>query len=113
MISGTNYLSFTKKSNQYFYSTHFIIWGWATWRDNWKKYDVKMKSWKNTKVKEKLRKRYSKDVYNFLNYRFNQLINNYKDTWDIQWYFTCVENNWLSIIPRANLVSNIGIKGTK
>ena len=112
MVSGTNYLSSHKQSNEYFYSTHFIIWGWATWREKWKKYDVEMKNWNNPKIKEKLKKKNSKEVFNFLKYRFNQLTNNYKDTWDIQWYFTCLENEWLSLIPKTNLVSNIGLKGT-
>ena len=42
-----NKLSRLKKiSNEYFYSKHFLIWGWATWRHVWKKYDVNMKDWK-------------------------------------------------------------------
>ena len=40
------------------------------------------------------------------------IFKNYSDTWDIQWYFNCIYNKGLSIIPEANLVSNIGVQGT-
>ena len=50
--------------------------------------------------------------FKFLNERFTQFQNEYKDTWDIQWYFTCTKNNWLTMTPETNLVTNIGIKGT-
>ena len=52
-------------SNKYFFSEHFLIWGWATWKRSWKKYDVEMKKWKNIKVKNKLKKRYDRNEYNF------------------------------------------------
>ena len=92
MINGTNYLGLNK-SNKYFYSKHFLIWGWATWKRAWKYYDVEMKEWHNEVVKNKLKERYSKQEFDFLNQRFNSLFQNYKDTWDIQWYFSCVLNN--------------------
>jgi hypothetical protein len=112
MISGTNYLGSGKYSDEYFFSSHFLIWGWATWKNAWKKYDVEMKDWKKKKIKKNIKKNNSPEVYNFLNERFNQLHRDYKDTWDIQWYFTCVKNKWLSMTPEANLITNIGEKGT-
>ena len=89
MISGTNYFGSGIKSNKYFYSKHFLIWGWATWSNAWKKYDVEMKEWKNKIVKSNIKKDHESDIYAFLEERFNQLTKDYKDTWDIQWYFTC------------------------
>ncbi len=34
------------------------------------------------------------------------------DTWDIQWFFACLFNSGLSIVPAKNLVTNIGLEGT-
>ncbi len=112
MISGTNYLGEKVKSNMYFYSEHFLIWGWATWKKSWSSYDVEMKEWKKNSVKSKLKKRYSLKEYNFLKNRFNSFFENYSDTWDIQWYFNCINNQGLTIMPEANLVKNIGVEGT-
>tara|TARA_Y100000741_G_scaffold357316_1_gene335036 strand:- start:634 stop:1539 length:906 start_codon:yes stop_codon:yes gene_type:complete len=112
MISGTNYLGEKVKSNNYFYSEHFLIWGWATWKRSWNFYDVEMKSWKKESVKLELQKRYSSKEYNFLKNRFNSYFKDYSDTWDIQWYFSCVYNKGLTVMPEANLVTNIGVEGT-
>ena len=112
MISGTNYIGFKDTSNKYFFSKHYIIWGWATWRNAWKKYDVEMKDWSKQKIKNRIKKQHTSQEYKFLNEKFGQLTNEYKDTWDIQWYFTCVKNKWLTITPETNLVTNIGIRGT-
>jgi len=112
MISGTNYIGFKKNSDKYFFSKHYIIWGWATWRNAWKKYDVYMKDWSKQNIKNRIKRQHSSQEYKFLSEKFDQLSNEYKDTWDIQWYFTCVKNKWLTMTPETNLVTNIGIKGT-
>tara|TARA_B100001173_G_scaffold294055_1_gene287613 strand:+ start:656 stop:1558 length:903 start_codon:yes stop_codon:yes gene_type:complete len=112
MIGGTNYDQFINNSPSFFFSKHFLFWGWATWRSAWKKYDVEMLKWRDQKIKRKLRKKFSKFEYLFLQKRFNELHKNYKDTWDIQWYFACVNNDGLSVIPETNLITNIGVYGT-
>jgi hypothetical protein len=33
------------------------------------------------------------------------------NTWDTCWYYIRLINRWLSIIPRVNLTSNIGVYG--
>lgn len=112
MVSGTNYLGENIISNKYVYSQHYLIWGWATWKRAWQSYDVSMKNWLDENVKNKIKKRYNKLEYKFLNEKFNSFFSNYSDTWDIQWYFSCIENNGLTIMPETNLVTNIGMIGT-
>lgn len=112
MISGTNYLGQEKISNKYFFSEHFLIWGWATWKRAWKLYDVDMKKWNQKDIRERIKIRYSKKEFKFLSDKFNSFFENYSDTWDIQWYFTCINSNGLTVMPDANLVTNIGVEGT-
>ena len=64
MISGTNYIGFKNYSNKYF-SKHYIIWGWATWRSAWKKYDVEMKDWSKQTIKIKLKDNIRRKNMNF------------------------------------------------
>ena len=45
MIAGTNYLPSENLRVPFFFSEHFIIWGWATWRRAWQLYDLEMSSW--------------------------------------------------------------------
>jgi hypothetical protein len=49
-------------------------------------------------------KKFLKHFYNlFLTAKENRI-----DTWDFQWVWTVWNNNGISIIPRSNLVENIG-----
>jgi hypothetical protein len=37
---------------------------------------------------------------------FTEVVN----AWDLQWFFTCLKNNGLTIIPNVNLIQNIGFE---
>ena len=107
-ISGTNPLEAYNIKASYFYSNYGGIWGWATWRDRWKKYDVEMKDWKKYRKFKLFYK--SKNIFDFIlrYYQFNQTYKNKIDTWDYQWTFSKIKNNYLTIIPKQNLISNVG-----
>ena len=115
MISGTNYLIDYKNNNyDYLFSKYFTIWGWATWKDRWQKYDVDIRKWEDFKKQSGLK--------NFINNYFSRkyfensldmIAKNQLDTWDVQWVFTCLINDGFNIIPRVNLISNIGINGLR
>ncbi len=114
MISGTNFfVTEPEISNSYFFSRYFAIWGWATWRRAWNLYDIEMNEWERVKERDQLA--YLVDGY-FTKMFFKRMFDTYRenqiDTWDIQWVYTCLFNSGLSIIPKYNLVSNIGVEGT-
>lgn len=114
MVSGTNYfLDMQEISESYFFSKHFTIWGWATWRRAWRFYDININEW--GRIKEENQLKYLTNNF-FIKKHFERtfdLISNKKiDTWDIQWVFACFFNNSLCITPKCNLVSNIGVEGT-
>ena len=101
-ISGDNFL-FEKSNiikNSYYFSAYPHIWGWATWKRAWEKYDIEMKNWPEAK-KQKL-------INPFWGKRFQDVYLNKIDTWDIQWTFSCLQNKGLTVIPNVNLISNIG-----
>lgn len=115
MITGTNYMIKSNDNNEYFFSKHYIIWGWATWRRCWADYDLNLAKYKLNKEKldiefiKNSRKWYHWYYHKFL---FELIINNKIDTWDIQWVNLCIYNNYLCVTPPYNLVSNIGVTGT-
>ena len=111
-IGGNNFLHGWKKDTDYsyYFSRSGHIWGWATWRRAWKKFDFKIKNY--TKAKQN-----GFFQYYFLNpiekiYRlkkFNKTIARKKiDWWDYQWDFARYSNSGLAIVPSTNLVKNIG-----
>ena len=101
-ISGTNILYGTEKisdsveDESYYFSNVTGIWGWATWKRAWEKYDINMKSW--PKIKE------SKILYNVFNDRtaefwtkvFQDTYDGKISTWDYQWCYTFFENSVFS-----------------
>ena len=109
VISGYTFMNDYKKSFSYTFTKHIEVWGWATWRNVWKKYDPKMTSWKK-KGLEVLKK-----IFNENNYLINQYKNMFEltfqkkiDTWDHQFVYYIWKTNGLAITPKVNLVHNIG-----
>lgn len=109
-IGGTNLLIEWKSDLQsYYFSNYFHCWGWATWKRIWNYYDIDMKLWSDSKIKEKVRNVIA-DEKQYLN-RKKYLDDTYSgkvDSWDYQLFFMCLANSGLSIRPSVNLISNIG-----
>jgi hypothetical protein len=51
MISGTNPVTKIISEEDYFFSRFFHIWGWATWKRAWDKFDIDIRVGLNTKNK--------------------------------------------------------------
>lgn len=112
MATGTNYLSAPNLEDPYFFTQHYTIWGWATWRRAWKYYDVAMTAWDKKKVKNDIQYKFNESfIGTHFRETFDSLKTSYVDTWDIQWVFTCLYNSGLCATPRVNLISNIGVEG--
>jgi hypothetical protein len=112
-IGGNNFLNGWKKDEDYsyYFSRSGHIWGWATWRRAWGKFDYKINNYDEVK-------RNGLFNYFFLNplekaYRLRKLDktisgNGNVNWWDYQWDFARYSNSGLSIVPNTNLVRNIG-----
>ncbi len=108
-ISGARIEKKTVDGEDYFLSKVPRIWGWATWRRTWKRYDIAMNAWPEFKKQNKIAqiwgaKRYQKYWDDIFDRTFRAEIG----TWDYQLVFAFFENNLMCICPKVNLVSNIG-----
>lgn len=114
MIGGTNYLLDSLAiPESYCFSRYFPIWGWASWRRAWSRYDIAMRDWAEFKARRGLDTYYSQRfMRNHVAAMFDAAHDNRIDTWDIQWFYSCLFSNGLCAIPRVNLISNIGLVGT-
>jgi hypothetical protein len=112
MIAGSNLISNTQIKESYIFSNNANIWGWATWRRAWKLYDVNIKKWPEFNKKKALNKIFDNYLMRkHYEINFNLRRENFGDTWDYQWGFACLYNRGLTIIPKFNLISNIGSMG--
>ena len=113
MIGGTNYLvDRLQVPESYVFSRYFPVWGWASWRRAWNQYDLSMHNWPRFRKEGQLRGLYADGcMRRFLTSSFDNTYNGRINTWDIQWFFACLFNNGLSIVPSRNMISNIGTVG--
>jgi hypothetical protein len=112
-ISGTNRLGKYEDESDYSYlfSNYPSEWGWATWKRAWINYDYKISLWKDQSVRRNLSQIYYKSTWRtklFSIFEETYANNENISWWDYQWLFTKNINSGLSIVPKINLVSNIG-----
>lgn len=95
-----------KMSESYYFSSFNHIWGWATWANRWKFYDVNLLNIQN---KDFLKKHFKYNRHQkYWSIVFDKIKAKKIDTWDYQWTFTCWYNDGLSVVPMKNLITNIG-----
>jgi hypothetical protein len=103
-ISGTNYFpdhSFFGHFS-YLFSGYAETCGYATWSRAWRHYDADMQLWPSGFLEPRermLRQKVFEEVWS----RTCRC-----DPYDIQWGFASLLQNGLSIVPRLNLITNIG-----
>jgi len=108
MISGCNLLKEAPVETPYTFSCFASIWGWATWARAWEHYDVKVADWPEVKASGKLKRVMRGFPYEVFKREIDSVYTGVKDTWDIQWDYCRDINRGLGIVPRENLISNIG-----
>ncbi len=108
-VCGSNLVCDSGLQESYFFSRYGPIWGWATWKRAWQFYDVDMKLWPMVK-RENFVDFFcdSKDERTWRINLFDLVYQNKIDTWDYQWTFAKLLQSGLSVIPRENLINNIG-----
>ena len=120
IISGLSIHPCTKFFGEYDYlfSHYAHTWGWATWKNRWEQFDMYMKD-----VPSFINQKIAYDVYDSrytarrVNRRLRKVFDNIeqevKHSWDTQWDYTRIKNNSCDIVPRINLITNIGdVDGT-
>ena len=111
-ISGNNFLN--KKiniQNSYLFSRYNLTWGWATWRRAWNLYDIDMVEWKDLRETNWLYELLEDEIaVNNRKKIFDMMASGQVDTWDYAWTYTTWLYNGLCILPKTNLVSNIGFR---
>lgn len=107
-ISGNNFHGNVNFTGSYDFVRIGWIWGWATWRRAWEKYDFEIKTWKQVKESNLLDGYYSKEEQAVFARNLDGLFADDYSVWDYQWQYTNAVNSGLCIVPCVNLVNNIG-----
>lgn len=96
-------------SGSYYASRYTSIWGWATWRRCWSRYDVNLGAWPQMKAAGGHMGLFStpEEARHFA-YVWDEIRAGTLDTWDAQWLFCCLTQGFASLVPNGNLITNIG-----
>lgn len=112
-ITGTNTDGISDLDPSYFFSGVSDMWGWASWRRAWKMYDVKMSEWPKYNSFSKLKKLGYRGILSRIKMLrlFRMTYSGEINTWDYQWDFIFKVRKKLSIVPKMNMITNIGVGG--
>lgn len=110
-ISGTNF-HFGQYASpySYYFSRYALLWGWATWKRAWARYEPKMEEWARVRETDWLETLMEKPVA--ARYWRNIFERNFEtgENWDYTWAFASWRHEGLHVAPHVNLVSNIGFR---
>ena len=111
-ISGCNYVPPNQISTRgaYRFSQVPHIWGWASWRDRWAKYQLDITGWRRGLPARKLWVKAGKSIPGAVYWAgtFELLARKEVDTWDYQLVYMCMKNGMLTATSNTNLIVNIG-----
>lgn len=110
LISGYNYLIRTKSSNNFYFSKYSNIWGWATWKSQWEnRVELNEKNLNKFMKLDLTNLFFSEFEKEYYITRFKDVVYNDLDSWAYGLSFSNLYQNKYSIIPKYNLVKNIGL----
>ena len=108
--SVCSYNNLDIKSESAFFLKRFNPWGWATWKDRWKKHNFEIK---NTILQIKNNGSIDSLPLDLKSYCENsEIINGKQDIWSLSWTLTHYLDNSLILYPSHSYIDNIGFDGT-
>jgi len=111
-LNGCNMNSSISEESKesYFFSKYTNSWGWATWKRAWALYDSNLEGLDNFNLFKRalynLPFRFRSTIY--WKYKLNEVKQSRINSWAFRWMFSLWINNGLAIVPKTNLIQNIG-----
>lgn len=111
-VGGNNFWAGRRAAgSSYVFSRYTHIWGWATWRRAWTRYDLELSGWPALRRGGDLARLFGDAeqaehwtrVFDQAHARPDAIA-----TWDLQWLLTSLSHGSLAVYPGQNLVTNIG-----
>lgn len=111
-LNDNNAIGFLSSYNplapSYYFSQYFGTWGWATWRRAWQHFDFEMKRFPELLARDWFSQFFPNKREAGYWQRELEEVYRKAHTWDYQWELACWLENGLHVIPKVNLIANIG-----
>jgi hypothetical protein len=112
MITGNNFQFGIKRGEaSYYFSRLANIWGWATWRRAWNRFDGELKTFPQFMQQRQMENLFSDALTKRLWTEKIQDVYEGGNSWAFPWVYTILKENGLCVCPNVNLVENIGFGG--
>ncbi|NLF42032.1 MAG: hemolysin activation protein [Bacteroidales bacterium] len=111
MISGMNNLGIYEETPyDYFFSTAGSIWGWATWKRAWNSIDFNMEYINDKDAERLITNLHGKSLYKRVRTMHKKLKRGERLTsWSLQKGMNMFLNSGLIVVPKKNLITNVGL----
>ena len=116
MVSGFNHFKeWDCGGYSYCFTKTGAIWGWGTWKRVWEKYDYSLSEVQSAYVQRLLKGQFTfKRAHKMMSRKWLNTFQQIKrgeniSYWDSQFGYLKRAQSYLSIVPRVNLICNIGI----
>lgn len=113
-VTGTNFVPPDRmdSGDPYRFSRIPVVWGWATWRRSWERYEFSIAGWQG---RLPLRRAWQAmggraGSYAFWSVNFHMMSRHIVDTWDLQLVFASMADGAFTATPNVNLVENVGFR---
>jgi len=108
-ISGHSPIDEIKNQYSYRFSSHPEIWGWATWKRTWEKYEFHLSKVDHISLIRMFRIKGGNLLSTIAVWRnFHGVFNGAADIWDYQLVHMSMRTNGKHVIPNVNLTNNVG-----
>jgi hypothetical protein len=109
-ISGTSLVKNQPPTDaSYWFSELGGNWGWATWKSEWQRFDRNVSDWPTLRKERALDEIFGKAASAYWTSIFDAMYERKSpDVWDYQWIYSHLKNHSVNVMPRINLVTNIG-----
>ena len=109
MISGNNPLGKWETDANYFFSRIGHVWGWATWKNRWEKFNPELPDLEGYVLKSGFNRAFGPtNLAKAREEMTSKSLAGEIDTWDYQWNAHMLMSNGMAAIPGCNLIENIG-----
>lgn len=108
-ISGCNLVPEYKSEDAYLISIFCSIWGWATWKRAWEKFDFSMKEYPEFRKKKIIYQLFPESAAQIIEGEMDRVYDGRTNSWAYRWLLARMVNSGFGITPSVNLIGNIGI----
>lgn len=94
----------------YVFSRFSFVWGWASWRRAWQAMSIDLEGLESFERSGGL-KRFLPDpmARAYMYTKFQATKSGKNNSWAYAWFYSILKNNGLCIVPKTNLVQNVGV----